>query len=347
MAAVSAAGVDAFGVNVFMPGHRRANRVPPTTRFARSRGGRRGGVAGRTRWDDDDYPAKVAAVLARPPAAVSFTFGVPDTELVRSLQAAGSLVVLTVTTPEEAGRALALGPTRSASRAWRRALTGEPGQRRPADEDRPLHALARRGPASHLGPAGCGGWRRRPRRRRRPARPGRNLVQAWTAFLRCPESGAPPASRTRWAMPGQGAHRGHAGLQRAEGPHWSTTWCGPTRGHRRPTPRSTTRPGPSVRCGAAGDRALSLLPAGPSGDGGPSGRRDRGWLASGLRREQAARDHDHRVRPPDVAGSPTRWSRCGPPGAAGSTCCRASPKKRPRPSRRRGSSRSSATGRRR
>ena len=38
------------------------------------------------RWDDDDYPAKVEAVLAAPPAAVSFTFGLPEPRVVRALQ---------------------------------------------------------------------------------------------------------------------------------------------------------------------------------------------------------------------------------------------------------------------
>src|SRR5580698_1613006 len=104
MAAVRAAGVDTFGVNLFVPGD--------PTRFARELAiyvaalqpdaAALGVALGEAHWDDDGYPDKVEALLAAPPAVVSFTFGIPAGDVVRALQAAGSLVLLTVTTPEEA-----------------------------------------------------------------------------------------------------------------------------------------------------------------------------------------------------------------------------------------------------
>ena len=43
-----------------------------------------GSELGPASWDDDDYPQKLERVLAEPPAAVSFTFGVPEPDAVRT-----------------------------------------------------------------------------------------------------------------------------------------------------------------------------------------------------------------------------------------------------------------------
>jgi NAD(P)H-dependent flavin oxidoreductase YrpB (nitropropane dioxygenase family) len=59
--------------------------------------------------DDDYWRDKVDLLLAEPPAVVSFTFGVPDCDVVAAFRAAGSLVVQSVTSPAEARQALDAG----------------------------------------------------------------------------------------------------------------------------------------------------------------------------------------------------------------------------------------------
>ena len=65
---------------------------------------------GAARWEDDDWTAKLAILLADPVPVVSFTFGCPPAEVVAGLQGAGSAVVVTVTTPEEAAQAESAAP---------------------------------------------------------------------------------------------------------------------------------------------------------------------------------------------------------------------------------------------
>jgi nitronate monooxygenase len=56
---------------------------------------------GEPRWDDDHFGEKIELLCARPPEAVSFTFGCPGDDVIRRLHAAGSEVWLTVTHPDE------------------------------------------------------------------------------------------------------------------------------------------------------------------------------------------------------------------------------------------------------
>ena len=98
--AVRAATAEPFGVNVFVPG------TPyPDSGSARRLPGLARPRARRASWDDDQFGGKVAALLADPPAAVSFTFGCPPPEVIRALHYAGSAVVITVTSPAEAALA--------------------------------------------------------------------------------------------------------------------------------------------------------------------------------------------------------------------------------------------------
>ena len=204
MAAVAAAGVDTFGVNLFVPGAPTADPdglawyVAGLVSDAASLGTTLGAAA----WDDDDYGAKVDVVLAAAPAAVSFTFGIPGADVVRSLQAAGSAVILTVTTPEETLRALQVGPDAlclqgAEAGAHRGSLHNDD---RP-DEDRPLRALLaavrRRTLVPLVAAGGVGG----PEDVVDLLARGADLVQAGTAFLRCPESGAPAAQKDALADP--------------------------------------------------------------------------------------------------------------------------------------------------
>lgn len=59
--------------------------------------------------DDDEWDDKVDMLVNDPVPVVSFTFGLPPAEAVRRLRKAGSLVFQTVTNPNEAEQAAALG----------------------------------------------------------------------------------------------------------------------------------------------------------------------------------------------------------------------------------------------
>jgi nitronate monooxygenase len=193
MAAVRSAGVDAFGVNLFVPGEPTADPggVAAYVRRLEPEAAALGVALGEASWNDDDYPAKVEAVLAAPPAAVSFTFGVPAADVIRTLQAAGTAVLLTVTTPEEAMVALRAGPDAlvlqgAEAGAHRASLVNADHP----DQDRPVRALLaavrRRTLVPLVAAGGVGG----PEDVADLLDRGADLVQVGTAFLRCPESGA-------------------------------------------------------------------------------------------------------------------------------------------------------------
>jgi nitronate monooxygenase len=155
-----------------------------------------GADLGPASWDDDDYPRKLEHVLAQPPAVVSFTFGMPEPEVVRALQRAGALVVVTVTTPEEANLALGVAPDAlclqgAEAGAHRGSLRNED---RP-DADRPLCALLAAVRRRTLVPLVAAGGVAGPEDVVDLLARGAALVQAGTAFLRCPESGASPAAK--------------------------------------------------------------------------------------------------------------------------------------------------------
>ena len=204
MNAVRAAGVEVFGVNVFAPGQPAVDRDLVETYVAslETEASVLGVTVGVPTWDDDDYGAKVDALMARPPAAVSFTFGLPDADVVRSLQAAGSIVLLTVTTPEEAAQALRVGPDAlclqgAEAGAHRGSLANDD---RP-DQDRPVRALLASVRSHTLVPLVAAGGVGGPEDVGDLLARGADLVQAGTAFLRCPESGAAPAHKDALADP--------------------------------------------------------------------------------------------------------------------------------------------------
>jgi nitronate monooxygenase len=69
-----------------------------------------GVTLGRPRFDDDWLADKLALIVQRSPAVVSFTFGLPSAAAVLTLRDAGAEVWLTVTSPHEARLAAALRP---------------------------------------------------------------------------------------------------------------------------------------------------------------------------------------------------------------------------------------------
>lgn len=95
------------GVNVFVPGPRGDDaEVDAYARRLREAGLE---PLGTPRWTDDAYAEKLALLCERAPAVVSFAFGCPAAGDIAALQAAGSEVWVTVTTPPEAHEAVERG----------------------------------------------------------------------------------------------------------------------------------------------------------------------------------------------------------------------------------------------
>ncbi|AGM04616.1 nitronate monooxygenase [Amycolatopsis keratiniphila] len=99
-----------FGVNLFVSGGSAAEAdLGVHIERWRAEAQRLGVEPGEPSWDDDAYAAKLEVVLERKVPVVSFTFGTPSAEDVERLHANGSKVAVTVTSPVEADRAVAVG----------------------------------------------------------------------------------------------------------------------------------------------------------------------------------------------------------------------------------------------
>jgi nitronate monooxygenase len=97
-----------FGVNLFVPGP--TGDVARLRQFAAEIEPDVSGVGarlGEPRHDDDDWDAKVGYLMDAPADIVSFTFGIPGEDVIAGLQARGTEVWVTVTSPVEASRAAA------------------------------------------------------------------------------------------------------------------------------------------------------------------------------------------------------------------------------------------------
>jgi nitronate monooxygenase len=99
-----------FGVNLFVPGpagdaarvRAFAAEIEPDVSGAGAR-------LGEPRHDDDDWDAKVGYLSDEPASVVSFTFGIPGADVVAALRAKGTEIWVTVTSLDEARRAVAAG----------------------------------------------------------------------------------------------------------------------------------------------------------------------------------------------------------------------------------------------
>src|SRR5688500_16381832 len=100
-----------FGLNLFTPGPASGDAAALERYAAALRGeaGRLGVEPGEPRHDDDHWEAKLELARDEQVPVVSFTFGCPDAGVVRSLQDAGCVVWVTVTTPGEATAAAGVG----------------------------------------------------------------------------------------------------------------------------------------------------------------------------------------------------------------------------------------------
>jgi nitronate monooxygenase len=203
---VRAAGVTAFGVNVFVPGVPAEDpaAVSAYVESLRSDARLAGTEPGRPSWDDDHWTDKIAALTASAPAVVSFTFGCPPAEVVRGLRHGGSLVAVTVTSRHEAAGAATAGADLLCVQgpeagAHRGTFTNPPGK---ADEQGPalLTLIAEVAAATSLPLIAAGGIADA-RGVAAALLAGAVAVQAGTAFLRCPESGAHPVQKAALADP--------------------------------------------------------------------------------------------------------------------------------------------------
>jgi nitronate monooxygenase len=199
ISAVRAATAEPFGVNVFVPGTPAAD-PEALARYLNSL--RAAGPTGDATWDDDGFEAKVAALLADPPPVTSFTFGCPPAEVICALQAAGSTVVITVTSPGEAALAAAAGADGLCVQGY------EAGAHRGtfANDDAPGHdygLLPLIGEVADVTglPLIAAGGVMGPRQVRAVIAAGAMAAQCGTAFLRCPESGAHPRHKAALADP--------------------------------------------------------------------------------------------------------------------------------------------------
>jgi len=197
--AVRAATTEPFGVNVFVPGTPYADRAE-LERYLSSV--RAAGPLGEGSWDDDGFGGKVEALLADPPAVTSFTFDCPPAEVISALQDAGTLVMVTVTSPGEAVLATAAGADALCVQGY------EAGAHRGTfvNDDEPgrdyglLSLIGEVARVTGLPQVAAGGIMG-PRQVQAAIAAGAMAAQCGTAFLRCPESGAHPRYKAALADP--------------------------------------------------------------------------------------------------------------------------------------------------
>lgn len=204
IAAVRVASGLPFGVNVFVPQESVADpaQVAAYVAALEPDARRLQTPAGQPVWDDDSWDAKIESLLADPPALVSFTFGCPPAEIAAAFRDRGTLVAVTVTSPQEARAAVACGASCLCAQGF------EAGAHRGtfANDDRAgqdFGLLALIGEISRLtsvpviaaggigGPAGVAAV----------LAAGAAAAQLGTAFVRCPESGARQAYKDALADP--------------------------------------------------------------------------------------------------------------------------------------------------
>jgi len=206
VAAVRAATAGPFGVNLFAPPGEPATPtvVERYARIVQAEAERHGVDAGVARHDDDRWEEKLALVAELRPAVVSFTFGLPPTATVRALQAAGSAVWVTVTTPAEAEAAAAVGADALAVQGVEAG-----GHRGSFDDAEPgeiglLALLQLIGARVELPLVGAGGVMTGAAVAAVLVA-GARAVQLGSAFLRSPEAGTSPPHREALARPGETA----------------------------------------------------------------------------------------------------------------------------------------------
>jgi len=199
------AATELFGVNLFAP-----NPVPVHSQafidYAKALAdtASRYGVdlsAARPLEDDDDFEAKIDLLEADPVPVVSFTFGLPRAETVQRLQRSGSTVFQTVTTPDEAARAQALGVDGLIVQSYRAGgHSGTLAPQTPVQEIPLTELVAGIGYMVHL-PLWAAGGLSTHNGIREVLTSGAEAVAVGTVLLRSPESGASETYKDALADP--------------------------------------------------------------------------------------------------------------------------------------------------
>jgi nitronate monooxygenase len=188
-----------LGVNLFVPGQPApAGAVADYAARLQAVAAQAGIELGPARFDDDEWPAKVAQLTADPPAVVSFTFGCPDAAVIDAVRAAGSEAWITVTTPADARLAAAAGADvlvvqGSEAGGHRSSFTDDPADDASGGfgllsllqlvrSQTALPLVAAGGITTGAGVAAV-------------LAAGASAAQLGTAFLRCPEAGTTPVQR--------------------------------------------------------------------------------------------------------------------------------------------------------
>lgn len=191
-----------FGVNLFMPAAEPVDGVSLAAYRDRMipEAERLGVAVGKTTTANrsDDWDAKIADLMADPPAVVSFTFGCPEDQIIKAFRERGAAVVVTVTSVEEAGVAAAAdalcvqGDEAGGHRgSFSNADTGGVALRALVPAVRSVTAqpiLAAGGLMTGEAIAGALDL-------------GADAGQLGTAFVRCPESGASDVHKSALADP--------------------------------------------------------------------------------------------------------------------------------------------------
>jgi nitronate monooxygenase len=203
---VHEAGVELFGVNVFVPNRWAVDR-DEFTAYARSLRGTADRLGYTDEWalpreDDDDWHAKIDALLRHPVAAVSFTFGLPGVDIIDRLRAAGSLTIQTVTSVDEAVRSERAGIDVLIVQAY--AAGGHSGTWRPdaMPDDVPLTELVSAVRAATRLPIAAAGGIATADDVRAVLAAGAAAGVVGTAVLRSPESGASRLHKDALGDPG-------------------------------------------------------------------------------------------------------------------------------------------------
>jgi nitronate monooxygenase len=202
--AVRSATNEAFGVNVFVPGQPTEDTAALAAYLGsiEAEAAGLGSELGAAEWDDDGFDEKLERLTADPPPIVSFTFGCPPADAVRAFRSKGVVVVVTVTTTDEAVLALHAGADSlclqgSEAGGHRAAFVNGDG----ADQDYPLLELLSRVRGQTDVPLIAAGGIAVPDDVATVLAAGAVAAQAGTAFLRCTESGANPTYRRALADP--------------------------------------------------------------------------------------------------------------------------------------------------
>ena len=245
LAALRAISGAAFGVNLFVPQPSTADpaRVAAYIETLDADAGRLRTAPGLPVWDDDDWGAKIASLLANPPAIVSFTFGCPSDAVVAEFHARDTTIVITVTTPDEAMLAVAVGADLLCAQGFEAgAHRGTFANADRLEQDFGLLALIGEIQRVTGVPIIAAGGIAGPREVAAVFAAGAIAVQAGTAFLRCPRAApAPPTGTRSWTL----ATRARPSLEPSPAGvlgDWSTSSCSTIPTLPRPTRRSTMSP---------------------------------------------------------------------------------------------------------